>query len=108
MELYIQIENNSPINHPAIKENLMQAFGDVPSDWEPFVRVEKPLAGDETDDRKFLILDSQEPTYEKVDGVWTDVWVVREMTDEEKALKEEFLENRPDAVNPPHIPVTTP
>ena len=43
MNLYIQIENNQPINHPAFEENLLQAFGAIPAHWEPFVRVERPL-----------------------------------------------------------------
>ena len=103
MELYIQIEDNSPVNHPALKDNLMRSFGTIPSNWEPFVRVERPLAGDEDDEKKYLILDSPDPTYEKVDGVWADVWAVREMTDEEKAVKDEFLENRPSFVEPSPI-----
>jgi glycosyltransferase involved in cell wall biosynthesis len=30
-------------------------------------------------------MDSDMPTYKKVDGVWTDVWSIRNMTDEEMA-----------------------
>ena len=79
MNLYIEIENGVTKNHPAFEDNLVQAFDEVPANWEPFVRVERPLLG------LYQVLESNEPTYEKVNGVWTDVWVVRNMTTEEKA-----------------------
>jgi hypothetical protein len=34
---------------------------------------------------------ADEPTYEKVDGVWTDVWAVRDMTAEEKTAKQQAV-----------------
>ena len=79
MNLYIEIKNGVTKNHPAFEDNLVQAFGEVPANWESFVRVERPLLG------LYQVLESNEPTYEKVNGVWTDVWVVRNMTTEEKA-----------------------
>lgn len=42
MDLYIRIENGQPVNHPALKENLVHAFGCVPSSWVPFTRIEQP------------------------------------------------------------------
>lgn len=81
MNLYIETENGAIKNHPAFEDNLIQAFGAIPEHWEPFVRVERPTIG------LFEVLDSEEPTYEKVDGVWTDVWQKRDMTEEEKAAK---------------------
>ena len=79
MNLYIQIEDGQPVNHPAVEDNLVQAFGEVPAHWEPFVRVEHPTLGEfeKWGDPRF--------TYEKVDGVWTDVYHVVEITAEEKA-----------------------
>ena len=79
MNLYIQIENDQPVNHPAFEDNLIAAFGGVPDHWKPFVRVERPTLG------VYEVLESEQPTYQMVDGVWTDVWSVRPMTDEEKA-----------------------
>lgn len=79
MNLYIQIENGQPINHPAFEDNLIAAFGGVPDHWKPFVRVKRPALG------VYEVLESDQPAYQMVDGVWTDVWTVRPMTNEEKA-----------------------
>ena len=79
MNLYIQTENGQPVNHPAFESNLIAAFGGVPDHWKPFVRVERPVLG------VYEVLESEQPAYEFVDGVWTDVWTVRPMTAEEIA-----------------------
>lgn len=83
MNLYIKVENGQTVNHPAFEDNLRQAFGDIPAEWEPFVRVERPIPG------LYEVLESEQPTYEKVDGVWTDVWALRAMTAEEIAAKQQ-------------------
>jgi len=85
MNLYIQIENGTPINHPALKDNLIQAFGSVPLNWESFIRVEIPKP------TIYQILESNEPIYTKVNGVWTDVWSIRNMTIEEKTTKQQAV-----------------
>lgn len=82
MNLYIQIENGQPVNHPAFEDNLMQAFGSIPTHWEPFNRIERPVPG------VYEVLESEMPTYEKVDGVWADVWSLRAMTANEKTAKQ--------------------
>lgn len=79
MNLYIETENGVAKNHPAFEDNLLEAFGSIPPHWEPFIRVECPVPG------MYQVLDMDNSTYAKVDGVWTDVWVVRDMTAEEKA-----------------------
>ena len=79
MNLYIQIENDQPVNHPAFEDNLIEAFGSIPNHWEPFTRLEKPTLGA---NEKF---DNPDVTYEKINGVWTDVYHVVEITAEEKA-----------------------
>lgn len=78
MKLYIQVENGNTVNHPALEDNLLQAFGRIPENWQPFVRVSRPMP------KLYEVLESVEPTYEFVDGVWSDVWQIREMTPEEK------------------------
>jgi hypothetical protein len=97
MNLYIETENNNPINHPAFEDNLIQAFGKVPDHWETFIRVERPIPS------VYQVLDSQEPTYQKVNGVWTDVWTVRDMTADEKAAKQQAAKDlwaqRPNLAN---------
>ena len=97
MELYIQIENGQPINHPAFGDNLRQAFGEIPSNWEPFERIERPVPG------VYQILESDQPTYQKVGEKWTDIWSLRDMTAAEKAAKQQAtidaFNNRPQAEN---------
>lgn len=80
MSLYIETENGITKNHPAFEENLLQAFGSIPEHWEPFVRVERPIP------TMYQVLESETPTYQKVNGVWTDVWSIREMTEQEKEV----------------------
>jgi hypothetical protein len=82
MNLFIQVENEQALNHPALEENLLQAFGEVPKSWEPFVRISRPILN------VYEILDSDNPTYQKINEVWTDVWSLRDMTSEEKVEKQ--------------------
>jgi hypothetical protein len=82
MNLYIEIENGVTKNHPALENNLIQAFGAIPAHWEPFIRVERPTG-------IYQVLESNEVVYAKVNGVWTDVWAVRDMTAEEKTAKQQ-------------------
>lgn len=88
MNLYIETENGIAKNHPAFEDNLLEVFGEVPANWEPFVRVERPVPS------VYQVLDSNLPSYEKVNGVWTDVWVVRDMTTEEKAAVQQRVIDR--------------
>ena len=85
MKLYIQTENGQTVNHPAFEDNLIAAFGGVPDHWKPFVRVDRPTIG------VYEVLESEQPAYEMVDGVWTDVWTVRPMIDEEKAAAQQAV-----------------
>ena len=81
MNLYIETENGVTKNHPAFENNLIQAFGVIPAHWEPFIRVERPIV-------VYQVLESDEVVYAKVNGVWTDVWSLRDMTAEEKTAKQ--------------------
>ena len=86
MNLYIKTDGNgNTINHPAFEDNLLQAFGAIPEHWEPFNRIERPALN------IYQTLDSEEPTYQKIDGVWTDVWALRDMTAEEKSAKQQAV-----------------
>lgn len=84
MNLYIETENGAIKNHPAFEDNLIQAFGAVPAHWEPFIRVERPTG-------VYQVLEAEEVVYAKVNGVWTDVWSVRDMTSEEKTAKQQAV-----------------
>ena len=85
MNFYIEIENGTTKNHPAYEDNLIQAFGEVPAHWEPFIRVQPP------EPAVYQVFDSFESVYAKVNGVWTDVWSLRNMTDAEKAAKQQAV-----------------
>ena len=97
MNLYIETENGTFKNHPAFEDNLIAAFGAIPAHWEIFTRVERPVPS------VYQVLEFDEPVYAKVDGVWTDVWSVREMTTEEKSAKQQAVitafNNREQAFN---------
>ena len=82
MNLFIQVEEGAPVNHPAFEQNLLEAFGYIPDNWEPFVRVKNPTFVDKT-----LTLTQAEPSYEKIDGIWQDVWHTRPKTEEELAAE---------------------
>lgn len=87
MNLYIQIENGQPINHPVLMDNLISVFGRVPDGWEQFIRMQRPEVG------VYQVLDSEDPTYQKQHGYWMDVWPLRDMTPEEKAAKQQTVRN---------------
>jgi len=81
MNLYIQIENGQPINHPAFEDNLQEAFGSVPSNWAPFNRTQQPNGLLTTP------FQTAQCTYAlSSDGVtWEDVWIAVDMTEAEKS-----------------------
>lgn len=87
MKLYIQVENGQTVNHPAFEDNLLQAFGQIPSNWEHFVRVARPVLD------VYEVLESNQPTYKKIDGVWIDVWALRPMTQDEKENKQQTIKD---------------
>lgn len=77
--LYIQIIDGKPVNHPAYESNLREAFNQIPADWERFMRIQ-PQHG------IYQVCVYDQIRYEKIDGFWTDVYVYRDMTEEEKEL----------------------
>lgn len=85
LELYIQIVDGHPQDHPITADNLKLAFPDVdinnlPADrFAKFVRAPFPRL------RVFEVHEGV--SYQWVDGVVTDVHSVRSMTDEERAAK---------------------
>ena len=85
MNLYIETENGQTKNHPAFESNLLQAFGAIPAHWEPFIRIDRSTLG------VYTVLTAEEPTYERVNGVWTDVWSIRDRTVEEKTAKQQAV-----------------
>lgn len=90
LELYIQIRDGQPHEHPIFADNFKQAFPDVDVDNLPadrfakFIRVAQPTVG------TYEVYEGV--TYEWVDGVVKDVHSVRPMTEEERAAKTAELE----------------
>lgn len=74
----IRVVNGLAVDHPAFEDNLIDAFGAVPPEWEPFIRIPDPTHNN----HKYVLLHPQ-PAYRKVDGVWQDYWYYREKTAEE-------------------------
>lgn len=95
MNLYIQLKDGLPINHPIQETNLLMIYpglntDNLPSDFCKFVRVEKPFP------KLYQVFDPEEPTYEVIDGVCYDVWHIRDMTEEEKQNKiNELIARKP-------------
>jgi hypothetical protein len=85
MELFIQIQNGQPFEHPIVGDNFRQAFPNIdtenlPESFAQFVRVEAPVTG------VYQVYEGV--TYEKVGDVYTDVHQVRAMTAEEITAKQ--------------------
>ena len=87
MNLYIQVKDGITLNHPVFEDNLLQVFSLIPADWEPFTRVQQPEVG------PYQYLDSPVPSYKKISGVWTDVWLLRDMSATEKAAKQQAVKD---------------
>ena len=92
MKLYIQIENGQPVNHPALEENLMQAFNVIPDNWIAFERIERPQIG------VYDLFDQDYPEYQLVDGIYKDVWLIRPMNELEKTAKQQVVKDRWDSL----------
>jgi hypothetical protein len=93
IELYIQIRNGQPFEHPIFGDNFRQAFPhidveDLPPEFAKFERIPQNVTPE--------IFEVAEIRYDWFDGIVKDVWSVRPMTDTEKA--EKIAQYR---VNPP-------
>ena len=93
MELYIQIKDGQPFQHPIMGGNFREAFPDIdvnnlPAEFAKFERVQcnvSPSAYEVT-----------QTEYQWVDGVVKDVWSLRQMTEEEKTAKIDIaMQNQP-------------
>ena len=87
MALFIQIQDGQPVNHPVYDWNLIQAYGQIPQGWQMFERVERPTTS------VYQVLENTESTYQQVNNIWTDVWLIRNMTEEEKIAKQQTVKD---------------
>lgn len=93
MELYIQIRNGQPFEHPIFGDNFRQAFphidvNNLPLEFARFERVPQNVMPD--------VFEIAEVRYEWFGSIVKDVWSIRPMTDQEKAAKiAEYRANQP-------------
>jgi hypothetical protein len=85
MELYIQIRNGQPFEHPILGDNFRQAFphidtNNLPPEFAKFERVKAPALG------PYSIYEGV--TYEWQGNLVTDIHHVRQMTNNEKISKQ--------------------
>lgn len=79
VNFYIKVdESGNAVGHPYLVENLKDHFPNgIPEEkYQPFVRVSRPIPG------VFENINDQ-PTYQKIDGIWQDVWDITLKTDVE-------------------------
>lgn len=75
--LYIKVVNGSAVDHPSYESNLIQAFGSIPSDWQPFTRIKQNVTP--------TIFQNAVSTYVLNNGIWQDSWSCVDMDDAQKA-----------------------
>jgi hypothetical protein len=90
MELFIRIKDGQPFEHPIFGHNFRQAFPDVdtnnlPAEFARFVRVQAPAVS--------VYEKSRSVSYQLVDGAYTDVFSIIQMTDEEIAEKQQAIKD---------------
>lgn len=88
MELYIQVIDGNPINHPIVGDNFREAFPNVDVDNLPptfarFTRIPPP----QLKPNEIYV----GVTYERDEIGFRDVHHVRPMTPEEIAMRQEFI-----------------
>lgn len=79
MILYIKVEDGKAVDHPVANWNLMDVYGKIPTNYEPFLRTPMPSL------ERYEVEDTDASTYIEADGMWTDAWPRRQMTDDERA-----------------------
>jgi hypothetical protein len=90
MELFIRIKDGQPFENPIFGDNFRQAFPDIdtnnlPPEFVQFVRVKPPVLGPYEK--------NQTVSYQLVDGFYTDVFSVEQMTAEEIAVKQQVTKD---------------
>lgn len=87
-ELYIQIVDGQPHEHPILGDNFRMVFPDVDTENLPADRFAKFIRVHQPEVRAFEVA---EVSYGWVDGVVKDIWTVRPMTEEEHEAKRDEM-----------------
>ena len=77
---FIEIdEQGNPVGHPYLEENLVDVYKEgIPSKFQPFNRMPMPVPN------VFQTI-GDVPSYEKINGIWQDVWPLILNSDEKIA-----------------------
>lgn len=95
MNLYIQIQDGKPWQHPLLEDNVLQAWPEIdlnnlPANLARFRRHQQPVSS------VLPVGNFQVPvcSYELAnDGVYEDTWTVREMDDDERRVTTKARKN---------------
>lgn len=96
--LYIKIVGGVAVDHPILEENLVSAFPGInldqlPADYARFQKTPQP---------RFGVYELCEHSYAaNSEGVYTDVWTVRPMTDHEKTQQQNLVKSSFIKINGP-------
>ena len=81
--LYIQLnEKGKAFGAPYLESNLLHAYGEIPPNFEPYVKVVPP----HLDIYETFV--TKGPICKKIDGVWKEVWPKRAMLPHEKVHRQ--------------------
>jgi hypothetical protein len=78
MSLYIKVVDGQPDGHPVFEDNLLQIYNsieNIPIEYEPFERVHQNIFPEG--------YENVEHSYQKIEGIWKDVWIAVPMSQEE-------------------------
>jgi len=89
MDLFIQLRNGQPFEHPIVGDNFRDAFphidvNNLPPEFAKFIRVPQPKID-------FYEAIEDKPVYEWVGDVVQDVWKIRPLTENEREEKIHFI-----------------
>ena len=88
--LYIKIVDGIAIDHPILEENLVSAFPEInldllPANFARFRKTPRPRCG---------VYERYECSYAAdAEGVYTEVWTLRSMTDHEKTQEQNLVKS---------------
>ena len=88
MELYIQIRDGQPFEHPIFGDNFREAFphidvNNLPTEFARFERIQCPF--------EKALFKVHEVTYQWVNGIVKDVWSERDANEAERASEIEEI-----------------
>jgi hypothetical protein len=84
--LFIKIIDGQPVDHPVLDINLEHIYGsldNIPSEYQVFMRVPQNVVPGH--------YQKAVATYQQVDGIWQDVWIVEDLNEEETLARQQEI-----------------